>query len=290
MTASAAASASERLEASLSRIAANAFEGSVIFTKLYAEDARLAAAAADLRKKEGRPLGPLDGALVSIKALYDIAGEVTTAGSRALRSRAPAARDAKAVARLRAAGAVLVGKTVMTELAFSGVGLNPHDGDARNPADRSRIPGGSSAGAVASVMEGLVDIGLGSDTGGSVRIPAALCGAVGLKPTSGRVPTDGAFPLSFTLDTVGPIARTVDAAALALSILCEEPAVLPTPTPLSRCRFVVRRAAAWSMMQSRACCRRSRPAWRGCVRPAPKCAMARSTSSSMPSPRSTPSR
>jgi aspartyl-tRNA(Asn)/glutamyl-tRNA(Gln) amidotransferase subunit A len=168
-------------------------------------------------------LGPLDGRLVSVKALFNVAGHVTTAGSKVLRRLAPAKADAVAVARLRAAGAVIVGATQMTEFAFSALGTNPHDGTPGNPRDRRRVPGGSSSGAVVSVVDGMVDIAIGSDTGGSLRIPAALSGAVGFKPTSGRVPTDGAFSLSSTLDTIGPIAMDVAGCAAADAVLADVP-------------------------------------------------------------------
>ncbi|MBN8940991.1 MAG: amidase [Rhizobiales bacterium] len=198
------------------------------FTRLYRDDAGRAAAESDRRSGEGRSLGPLDGRILSIKDLFDVAGEVTTAGSAVLRRQPPAGQDATAVARLRQAGAVVVGKTLMTEFAFSAVGLNPHDGDPGNPHDRARIAGGSSTGAAISVVDGLSEIAIGSDTGGSLRIPAALCGAVGFKPTAGRVPTSGAFSLSSTLDVVGPMAGHVEDCALADAILAgEAPVALP---------------------------------------------------------------
>src|SRR5207237_2073720 len=138
-------------------------------------------------------LGPLDGAIVSLKDLFDVAGEVTRAGSKVLADEAaPAARDAPVVRRLRAGGAVIVAKTNMTEFAFSGIGANPHYGTPGNPADRSRVPGGSSSGAAVAVADGMCEIAIGTDTGGSTRIPAALCGVVGYKPSKWRIPTDGA--------------------------------------------------------------------------------------------------
>jgi aspartyl-tRNA(Asn)/glutamyl-tRNA(Gln) amidotransferase subunit A len=169
----------DRLEQSLARIADPNGEGARIFLKVYAEEARAAADAADARAKFGHRLSPLDGKLVSLKDLFDVAGEPTTGGSVVYRDAPPAAVDAPVVQRLRAAGAVIVGKTNMTEFAFSGVGINPHYATPSNPADRSRIPGGSSAGAAVSVADDLCDIAIGSDTGGSVRIPAALCGIMG---------------------------------------------------------------------------------------------------------------
>lgn len=183
-----------------------------VFTKLYADAALAAARHADAAQAVGVQLSPLAGLPVSIKDLYDVAGETTLAGSVACRVDAAALADAPAVTRLRAAGAAIIGKTNMTEFAFSGVGINPHYGTPRNPADAhvARIPGGSSSGAAVSVALGLAVAGLGSDTGGSIRIPAALCGLVGFKSTQGRVPRSGAFELSRTLDTVCAMTRSVE--------------------------------------------------------------------------------
>ncbi|MDP2817972.1 MAG: amidase [Polaromonas sp.] len=204
----------QRLETALAAITAAGDEGQRIFTRVYADTARDAAKASDLRRSTGKRVGPLDGRIVSIKDLFDVAGETTTAGSKLLQGAAPATRDALVVSRLRAAGAVVIGKTNMTEFAFSGVGINPHYGTPGNALDPSRIPGGSSSGAGVSVALGMAEIAIGSDTGGSVRIPSALNGLVGFKPTQARVPRDGAYPLSFTLDCVGPLCRNVaDAAA-----------------------------------------------------------------------------
>lgn len=184
--------------------------------------------------------GPLAGWPLSVKDLYDEAGEVTRAGSIALDGSAPASADAPAVARLRAAGAVVVGRTNMTEFAFSGVGVNPHYGTPANPADRAvaRIPGGSSSGAAVSVAAGAATIGLGSDTGGSIRIPAALCGIVGFKNTARLVPTEGAFPLSTTLDTVCAMTPTVREAIVVHEVLAARE-VLRDIRPLSGYRLAV---------------------------------------------------
>src|SRR5205085_3483433 len=144
-------------------------------------------------------LGPLDGTIVSIKDLFDVAGEVTRAGSKVLAEEAKSAgADAPIVRRLRAGGAIIVAKTNMSEFAFSGIGANPHFGTPGNPRDRRRVPGGSSAGAPVALADGMCELSIGTDTGGSVRIPAALCGLAGFKPSRQRVPTDGAFPLSKT--------------------------------------------------------------------------------------------
>jgi aspartyl-tRNA(Asn)/glutamyl-tRNA(Gln) amidotransferase subunit A len=209
----------QRLETALAAITTAGDEGRRIFTRVYADSARAAAQASDGRRGAGQLLGPLDGRIVSIKDLFDVAGEATTAGSKLLQGAAPAAHDALVLSRLRAAGAVIIGKTNMTEFAFSGVGINPHYGTPGNAPDSARIPGGSSSGAGVSVARGMCEIAIGSDTGGSVRIPSALNGLVGFKPTQARVPRDGAYPLSFTLDCVGPLCRSVADAAAADCVL-----------------------------------------------------------------------
>ena len=214
----------ERTHQALRAIADAGDEGARIFTQVYEAPALAAAAAADARAAAGTTLGPLDGRIVSIKDLFDVAGEATTAGSRVLRDAPPAARDAVIVQRLRAAGAVIIGKTNMTEFAFSGIGINPHYGTPGNARDATRIPGGSSAGAGVALARGMCEIAIGSDTGGSVRIPAAFNGLTGLKPTQARVSREGAFPLSFSLDTVGPLARSVSDCAEADAVLSGQPA------------------------------------------------------------------
>jgi aspartyl-tRNA(Asn)/glutamyl-tRNA(Gln) amidotransferase subunit A len=210
----------ERLEAALARIADPAGEGRRTYLTLYADSARAAADAADARAAS--PLSPIDGAIVSIKDLFDVAGEPARAGSLILADAPPATVDAPVVARLKQAGAVIVGKTNMVEFAFSGVGANPHYGTPGNPADRTRVPGGSTSGGGVAVADQMCEIAIGTDTGGSCRIPAALCGVVGYKPTKARVPTDGAFPLSPTLDSIGPIATSVDACFRTDAILAGE--------------------------------------------------------------------
>ena len=212
-------SAVERLEMALSQIRSTDREGGKAFTELFVESARREAEAADQRSATGRRLGPLDGRIVSIKDLFDVAGRVTGAGSAVLRQLPPAAEDAAVLRHSRAAGAVIIGKTQMTEFAFSALGTNPHDGVPGNPRDRKRVPGGSSSGAVVSVVDGMAEIAIGSDTGGSIRIPAALSGAVGFKPTRGRISTDGAFSLSSSLDTIGPIALSVAECAATVRVL-----------------------------------------------------------------------
>jgi aspartyl-tRNA(Asn)/glutamyl-tRNA(Gln) amidotransferase subunit A len=213
----------DRLEQALARIADPKGEGARVCLTVYGDTARAAADASDARAARGRSLGSLDGVIVSIKDLFDVAGEPTRAGSKILAEEAaPAASDALIVQRLRQAGTVIVAKTNMTEFAFSGIGANPHFGTPRNPRDRGRVPGGSSAGAPVAVADGMCDIAIGTDTGGSVRIPAALCGVVGFKPSRQRVPTEGAFPLSKTLDSIGPIARNVADCAKADAIMAGE--------------------------------------------------------------------
>jgi aspartyl-tRNA(Asn)/glutamyl-tRNA(Gln) amidotransferase subunit A len=233
-------SARDSLEGILTRLEERAEEERV-FLRVYDEAARIAADAVDARRRAGLSLGPLDGMIVSIKDLFDVAGETTTAGSIALKDAPPAVKDATIVSRLRQAGAVIIGKTNMVEFAFSGLGLNPHFGTPGNAADPDRIPGGSSSGAGVSVAEGTSDISIGSDTGGSVRIPAALNGVVGFKPTARRVPLDGVFPLAPSLDSVGPLARTVQDCAFADAVMAgEEPEAL-RPFPLSGLRIGVPR-------------------------------------------------
>lgn len=187
---------------------------------------------------------PLMGLAVSVKDLFGVRGQVTAAGSLALADAPPAAEDCPAVARLRGAGAALLGRTNMTEFAFSGVGTNPHFGTPANPADPKvpRIPGGSSSGAAVSVATGAAFIGLGSDTGGSIRIPAALTGIVGFKNTARLVPTEGAVPLSTTLDTVCAMTRSVRDAILAHEVLAHRSVKLAN-VPLSGFRFAVARTS-----------------------------------------------
>ena len=217
------ASCRDRLEQALARIVDPKGEGARACLTVYRDAARAAADAADARARTGISLGPLDGVIVSIKDLFDVAGEPTRAGSKILAEEAkPAAADAAIVRRLRAGGAVIVAKTNMTEFAFSGIGANPHFGTPGNPRDRARVPGGSSGGAPIAVADGMCEIAIGSDTGGSVRIPASLCGLVGFKPSRQRVPTGGAFPLSYTLDSIGPIARTVADCAMADAVMAGE--------------------------------------------------------------------
>jgi len=214
----------ELIEASLAAATDPSGEGTRTFIKLYATSALTAAEFFDRRRRLGISGGPLMGLPISIKDLFDVSGETTTAGSTVLEKAPPAPRDALVVKRLREADAVLMGRTNMTEFAFSGVGLNPHYGTPRNPYDRvsSRIPGGSSSGAAVSVSDGMAAAAIGTDTGGSVRIPAALCGLTGYKPTAYRVPLDGVYQLSSSLDSVGSIAPTVACCTLIDAVLSGE--------------------------------------------------------------------
>ncbi|MDX8464977.1 amidase [Mesorhizobium sp. VK23B] len=238
----------DRLEIILLRLASRAADEKV-FTKLYQEAARAAADAADARLKAGVGLGPLDGTIVSIKDLFDVAGEPTKAGSLMLAGAQPAARDAAIVRRLRQAGAVILGKTNMTEFAFTAIGDNLHYGTPGNAADASLIPGGSSSGAGVAVGEGTSEISIGSDTGGSVRIPASLNGAVGFKPTARRVPLAGAFPLSATLDSIGPLARSVADCAVTDAIMAGEEPVALQPIPLNGLRVGIPRGVLFGETQ-----------------------------------------
>lgn len=225
----------------LQRINAKDGEGARTFTRVYAESARIEASVSDMLRSAGRSRSPIDGIPISVKDLFDIGGESTTAGSTVLRGASPAAQDAMVVRRLRAAGAIVVGRTNMTEFAYSGLGLNPHYGTPRNPWERhvGRIPGGSSSGAAISVTDGMSYAGIGSDTGGSVRIPAALCGLVGFKPTARRVSMDGVLPLSTHLDSIGPIGRSVACCTLLDAILAGESSPAQASHPLSGLRLLV---------------------------------------------------
>ena len=227
----------DRLEAALDRI--ETIGDAAIFTRLYVASARSAADAADRRLQSGRRLGPLDGEIVTIKDLFDIAGEPTTAGSAILRDAPAAVADAVVVRRLREAGGIVLGKTNMTEFAYSGLGLNPHWGTPRNARARDRIPGGSSSGAGVSVALGVADLAIGTDTGGSVRIPASLNGIVGFKPTATRIPRDGVFPLSPSHDSVGPLARSVQACADADAVMAGQAPAPVRPAALVGLRFGV---------------------------------------------------
>jgi aspartyl-tRNA(Asn)/glutamyl-tRNA(Gln) amidotransferase subunit A len=226
-------------EAALARIEDPKGEGKRAFIKIYKAQALVAADASDALRKADIVPSPLAGLPVSIKNLCNVAGETTLAGSKALDDAPPAKHDAPVVARLRAAGAVIVGSTNMSEFAFSGVGANPHYGTPGNPADRKRVPGGSSSGAAVSVGDQMAVVALGTDTGGSVRIPSAVCGLVGFKPTARRVPIDGVVPLSTSLDSIGPLANSVECCAIVDAVFAAEPVQVPEAVPLAGLRFGV---------------------------------------------------
>jgi aspartyl-tRNA(Asn)/glutamyl-tRNA(Gln) amidotransferase subunit A len=230
----------------LAAILAPEGEGPRTFTQVYSESALSAATAADERRRRGLLLSPVDGAVIAVKDLFDVRDQTTWAGSVVLRNGPPAIADAISVARLRLGGAVIIGKTNMTEFAYSGLGMNPHFGTPANPFARAqlrRIPGGSSSGAAVAVADGMADVGLGTDTGGSVRIPAALCGLVGWKPTARRISLVGVWPLAPTFDSVGVIAKSARICAAADAALTATPtnavAIAPPQLRLGRLRGYV---------------------------------------------------
>ena len=234
-------SARKLVDDCLARIADPSGEGSRAFIHVDRQAAIEAAEAMDcLRKAKAEP-SPYAGIPVSIKDLFDIKGQVTRAGSRALEDSAPAQADAPVVARLRRAGFIVIGRTNMTEFAFSGIGINPHYGTPKSTWRREvgHVPGGSSSGAAVSVADGMCYGALGTDTGGSCRIPAAYNGIVGFKPTQRRVPRDGGVPLSFTLDSFGPLARTVSCCAVLDAVLADEPVQPLRPRPIGGMRLAV---------------------------------------------------
>ena len=233
--------ARELIEDCLARIADPAGEGQRAFIHVDREAALTAADAMDgLRRAKAAP-SRFAGIPVAIKDLFDIRGQVTRAGSRALEDSAPTEADAPVVARLRAAGFIVIGRTNMTEFAYSGIGINPHFGTPKGAWNRAagHVPGGSSSGAAVSVVDGMAHGALGTDTGGSCRIPAAYNGIVGYKPTQRRIPLDGGVPLSTSLDSYGPLARTVACCATLDAVLAGEPIVPVTPRPIAGLRLAV---------------------------------------------------
>ncbi|NWO04585.1 MAG: amidase [Alteromonadaceae bacterium] len=208
-----------------------------VYTSVFRQTAIAEAEATDVLHKGHVPLGELAGLPIALKVLFDVAGEVTHSGSKWWTTQAQ--KDALIVSRLRRAGAVITGHTNMTEFAYSGVGLNPHYGTPANPLAPGRLSGGSSSGAAAAVAQGMAAAAIGTDTGGSVRIPAAFCGLVGFKPTQKRVPRNGMFPLSDSLDVIGPIARSVDCCDRIDSVLSGEHRPLHHPADLRGHRFAV---------------------------------------------------
>ncbi len=239
--ASGATSSRALVDQCLARIADPKGEGKRAFIAVNAEGARAAADAQDMLRRANAATSLFAGIPVAIKDLADIAGEVTRAGSTALSDRPPAAADAPVVARLRAAGFVVIGRTNMTEFAYSGLGINPHYGTPLSPWDRAskRVPGGSSSGSGVAIADELAYGALGTDTGGSCRIPAAFNGVTGYKPTARRVPTDGLVPLSTSLDSAGPLARSVDCCAILDAIMAGVQPATADRIPLKGLRLLV---------------------------------------------------
>jgi aspartyl-tRNA(Asn)/glutamyl-tRNA(Gln) amidotransferase subunit A len=229
------------VEECLARIADPNGEGQRTFVHVDRDAALAAADAMDILRKANAAPSRFAGIPVSVKDLFDIKGQVTRAGSRALEDSAPAETDAPVVARLRRAGFVVIGRTNMTEFAYSGIGINPHYGTPKGAWNRGigHVPGGSSSGAAVSVVDGMAHGALGTDTGGSCRIPAAYNGIVGFKPTQRRIPLDGGVPLSTTLDSFGPLARSVACCAALDAVLADEPIVPLQPRPVKGMRLAV---------------------------------------------------
>src|SRR6202049_3586650 len=234
-------SARKLVDECLARIADTSGEGTRVFIHVDAEAAIEAAEAMDrLREVKAAP-SPFAGIPISIKDLFDIKGQVTRAGSRALDDSPPAEADAPVVARLRRAGFVVIGRTNMTEFAYSGIGINPHYGTPKGAWQRGvgHVPGGSYSGAPVSVVDRMAPGALGTNTGGSCRIPAAYNGIVGFKPTQRRVPLEGGVPLSFTLDSFGPLARSAPCCAVLDAVLADETVAPLRPRPIKGMRLAV---------------------------------------------------
>ncbi len=235
----------ELVEQALARISDPAGEGAHAFIRVDAEGARAAADFQDLLRRRNRQPSQFAGIPISVKDLFDLAGEVTTAGSKVLKDAAPAVTDALAIAALKSAGFVVMGRTNMTEFAYSGVGLNPHYGTPRSSYDRKtgRIPGGSSAGAAVAVADQMCAVSIGTDTGGSCRIPAAYNSIVGYKPSTGRVSTQGAYPLSSRFDSVGPLGNSVACCAAVDALMAGDWSGRIEATEISALRIGVLKTA-----------------------------------------------
>lgn len=233
--------ARELVDQALDRIADPQGEGARAFLSVNAKQAREQADDVDRRRAAGGPVAPFAGIPIGVKDLFDVAGEVTRAGSTVLSSDPPALRDAPTIARLRAAGFLFIGRNTMTEFAFSGLGVNPHYGTPTSPFDRktARIPGGSTSGGAVAVADGMAAASLGTDTGGSCRIPAAFCGIVGFKPTAHRVTRLGVLPLAHSLDSVGPLANSVGCCATLDAILRGVTPTAPAPVALRDIRLLI---------------------------------------------------
>jgi aspartyl-tRNA(Asn)/glutamyl-tRNA(Gln) amidotransferase subunit A len=235
-------SSSQLVEEALAAIQNPAGEGARTFIRVHADTARATAARLDAERKSGRPAAsPIAGIPISLKDLFDEAGITTLGGSMVLAGQPPAARDALVVERLRRAGAIIIGRTNTVEFAYTGLGVNPHYGTPKNVYDRAtgRIPGGSTSGGAISVTDGMAAGAIGTDTGGSLRIPAALNGLVGFKPTQRRIPLDGVMPLSTSFDSAGPMAWTVEDCALLDAVLAAELQRPLRVLPLRGLRFAV---------------------------------------------------
>lgn len=223
----------ELVQHCLHNIESQGGEGHNAFLSVYKDRALAEADACDAARRTSINLSPFNGIPISIKDLFDVADQTTTAGSHVLDEQRPAQHDAPIVSKLRQAGFIIIGKTNMTEFAYSGLGINSHYGTPASPYDRQtrRIPGGSSSGAAVSVSDEMAAAAIGTDTGGSTRIPAALCGLVGFKPTAERISTKGCIPLSTSLDSIGPIANSVSCCALLDTIMAGESNIEVEPFP-----------------------------------------------------------
>lgn len=229
------------IEQSFERIESDRSMGGSAFLSLFKKKALAEARLVDQARKEGTWLAPFSGIPLAIKDLFDVQDEVTRAGSKVLDHLGPARTDAQIVTNLRRAGFIIVGKNNMTEFAYSGLGVNAHFGTPLNPLDKNddRVPGGSSSGAAVSVASEMVPAAIGTDTGGSCRIPAAFCGIVGFKPTASRVSRAGTVPLSRSLDSIGPIAETVQCCSVLDSVLTGGNGESADPFPVSGVRLGV---------------------------------------------------
>jgi len=239
------------VEACLERIADPQGEGARAFLHVDAEAALSAADAMDRLRKANATPSRYAGIPISVKDLFDIAGQQTRAGSRALDDTSPAREDAPVVKRLRRAGFVVIGRTNMAEFAYTGLGLNPHYGTPKSAWRRNvgHVPGGSSSGGAISVVDGMAHAALGTDTGGSCRIPAAFNGLVGYKPTQSRIPLEGGIPLSTTLDSFGPIARSVACCAVLDAVLADEPVRPLVPRAVEGLRLLVPTTVALEQLE-----------------------------------------
>jgi aspartyl-tRNA(Asn)/glutamyl-tRNA(Gln) amidotransferase subunit A len=229
------------VEAALENIEQGDHQGAKVFTQVYREQAVEQAQVIDQLRGSGHPLPGFAGIPVSVKDLFDVAGEVTTGGSVVLKDREAARQDAFVVKQLRQAGFIVIGKTNMTEFAYSGLGINPHYGTPLNPfeRDKARIPGGSSSGAAVAITDNMAAAGIGTDTGGSCRIPAALCGIVGFKPSAFRVSQQGMLSLSTSMDSIGPLAPTVACCAAMDTVLTGERDDVLEPFSLKGLRLAI---------------------------------------------------